>query len=94
MTDTANALTDEQVNKVAAGMQMLVAHLVRVEGLPLAAALAAAHAEIITAIASVYGGDMAAHCARAAADRVEDLPSLEEFVAQNPLAAMTPQGSA
>lgn len=73
---------------------MLVAHLVRVEDMPLPGVLAAVHAEVMNAIVSVYGGDMAAGSARLAADRLAGLPSSEEWEAENPLTAMAAQGRA
>lgn len=57
MTQTDDDLTPEQFARVRQGVQMMVAHLVRVEEMPLPGVLAAAHAEVMNAIASVYGGD-------------------------------------
>lgn len=87
-------LTEIQFARVQTGVQMLVEHLVKVEGLPLPGILAAVHAEILGAIASVYGGDMAADCSRRAAERVAGLPSFEDFAEANPLATMPPRGRA
>lgn len=91
---TDDNLTEDQFARVQTGVQMLIEHLLKVEGLPLPGVLAAAHAEIMNAIASVYGGDMAADCARLAADRVAGMPSFEDFAEANPLATMAMRGRA
>ncbi|WP_136644656.1 hypothetical protein [Tabrizicola sp. YIM 78059] len=91
---TPGDLTPEEFARVRQGVRLLVAHLVKAEDMPLAGVLASAHAEIIGAIAAVYGGDMAARSARLAADQVEGMPSLEEYAAENPLATMATKGRA
>ena len=57
-----------------------VRYLVHIEGINLAAVLATAHAEIIGCIAAVYGGDVAAYCARQAEERVQHLPQVQPVV--------------
>lgn len=85
-----NEADDDHIELIAATTRAMVAHLARLHGIPPGLVLAGVHAEVISIIATAYGGDVAAGCAERAADRVRNLPSYE----QCELAAMQPMGRA
>ena len=81
MSDTT---TKEQAELVAYCVSDLLLRLHREQGIPLPVLLAAAHGELVTVMASIVGGEMAAERCENAARHVRDLPSADAALAATP----------
>jgi hypothetical protein len=80
----------EAADRVTATFERTLTHLVQIEGVEVDHALATAHAYILGLITARHGGELAAACARQAADRIEGLPAWRDST----LARAQPQGRA
>lgn len=87
--DGARMSEDEAEERVAHVMRLALAALCH-EGIKPELVLAAAHAEVVAALASTFGGEAAAGCMRRAAERIEGLPAAADAA----LALARPMGRA
>ncbi|WP_158970938.1 hypothetical protein [Chachezhania sediminis] len=88
---TEHDRTPEQSTEIVANcVSDLILRLHKEAGIPLQMVIAAAHAEIVTEMALMVGGEMAYELCLGAGERVRPLLSVSDIA----LAASTPHGSA
>lgn len=90
MTEETNHEESEQAEAVARCIGDLLLRLHNEAGIPLELVMAVAHGQVVTMLASIVGGEIAAECCMNAAEAVRPVLSMSDAA----LATATPQGRA
>jgi len=90
MPNDQSPATNKQVENVAQSVAELLVRLHSEAGIPFEVVMAAAHGQVVTMLASIAGGEIAAQRCENAAKHVRSMPRIADAM----LAAVTPHGSA